>query len=164
MRQRHILNPKIKTIYYCMLNNQSLHISTYYLKELISNVYMNKLLKNQWCLYILETSDSSLYTGITNNLSKRIKTHRAGKGSKYVRSRLPFSVIYIELLSNRAEASKLEYKVKKLKRINKLKLKTIKKENTKIFLCTMCNLYCRIDINMGQIGCPVCKSSHYVRS
>ncbi|MBQ4002223.1 MAG: GIY-YIG nuclease family protein, partial [Lachnospiraceae bacterium] len=39
--------------------------------------------------YMLECSDGSYYTGWTNDLRKRIETHKAGKGGKYTRSRLP---------------------------------------------------------------------------
>ncbi|MBR0088090.1 MAG: GIY-YIG nuclease family protein, partial [Lachnospiraceae bacterium] len=39
--------------------------------------------------YILECRDGSLYTGWTNDLEKRLKTHNEGKGGRYTRSRLP---------------------------------------------------------------------------
>ena len=38
-----------------------------------------------WCVYILECQDGSFYTGITNDLEKRMNTHKSGKGSKYVK-------------------------------------------------------------------------------
>jgi len=48
-------------------------------------------------MYIfLECADGSYYTGWTNSLNKRIKTHSAGKGAKYTRSRLPVKLIYRE--------------------------------------------------------------------
>lgn len=72
-----------------------------------------------WIVYILKLSDSSLYTGITNNLSSRLSTHFSGKGSKYVRSRLPFKLVYIERTNNRSEASKREHQIKKMKRNKK---------------------------------------------
>ncbi len=43
----------------------------------------------RWLVYILRCSDGSLYTGITNNLPKRLKAHAAGRASKYTRNRLP---------------------------------------------------------------------------
>jgi putative endonuclease len=36
-----------------------------------------------WYVYILECSDLTLYTGITNNVEKRIDTHNNKKGAKY---------------------------------------------------------------------------------
>jgi len=47
-------------------------------------------------VYILKCSDDSLYTGITNNLDKRMQVHIAGQGSRYVRARLPFEIVYTE--------------------------------------------------------------------
>jgi putative endonuclease len=68
----------------------------------------------QYILYILECSDGSLYTGITNSLENRLETHKAGKGSKYVRSRLPFVLRYTEVFGSRSEALKREIEVKRM--------------------------------------------------
>lgn len=73
-------------------------------------------------LYILECNDKSLYTGITNDLDKRLSTHLNGKGSKYVRSRLPFELKYTEEFETKSEALKREIEIKKLNKLKKLKL------------------------------------------
>jgi putative endonuclease len=73
-----------------------------------------------WFCYILECSDGTLYTGITNDLEMRIKTHNLGKGAKYTKNRLPVKLKWSKILENRSEASKLEYKIKKLNRSQKL--------------------------------------------
>jgi len=67
---------------------------------------------NKYDVYILLCSDKSLYTGISNDLENRLKKHRKGEGSKYVRSRLPFKLIYTEEFKNRSEASKRENEIK----------------------------------------------------
>ena len=69
-----------------------------------------------WFCYILECSDGTLYTGITNDLEMRIKTHNLGKGAKYTKTRLPVKLKWSKIVENRSEASKLEYKIKKLNR------------------------------------------------
>jgi len=66
-----------------------------------------------WYLYILRLSDGSLYTGITKDVEKRIKQHEEGNGSKYVRSRLPCNLAYIEEMENRSEALRREAEIKK---------------------------------------------------
>ena len=76
----------------------------------------------QWYVYILECADDSLYTGITNNLQKRLEQHNAGKGARYTRARLPVSMVYQESASDRASASKREYCIKQLNRREKQKL------------------------------------------
>ena len=75
-----------------------------------------------WFIYILLCNDNSLYTGITNNMSNRLDKHNSGKGSKYCRARLPVTLKAFWYADNRSEASKLEIKIKKLKRVDKLLL------------------------------------------
>lgn len=79
-----------------------------------------------YTVYILLCSDNSLYTGIAKNLENRLKTHKSGKGSKYVRARLPFKLVYSEKCTNRSEASKRESEIKRWdrsKKIHELNLK-----------------------------------------
>ena len=78
--------------------------------------------KNKWSLYILECADKSLYTGITNDVENRLAMHRSGKGSKYVRTRLPFKLVYLEKVGDRSQASKREYETKRLTKQQKLEL------------------------------------------
>jgi putative endonuclease len=77
-------------------------------------------MNNNWCVYILLCSDDTLYTGITNNLLKRLETHNKGKGAKYTKQRLPVKLLYYEEVLNRSLASKREYEIKKLSRAEKL--------------------------------------------
>jgi putative endonuclease len=78
--------------------------------------------KKPWILYILECSDKSLYTGITNRLSKRLEAHQAGTGARYTRGRLPVKLLYTEDCTDRSDATKRECAVKKLSKIKKLEL------------------------------------------
>lgn len=71
-------------------------------------------------MYILTCSDNTYYTGITNDLNKRIKTHNSGKGAKYTKNRLPVLLLEYKVVNNKSEALKLEYKVKKQPRNKKV--------------------------------------------
>tara|TARA_B100000497_G_scaffold126935_1_gene167216 strand:- start:2300 stop:2548 length:249 start_codon:yes stop_codon:yes gene_type:complete len=76
-----------------------------------------------WCVYIVECSDKSLYTGITTDIDRRITEHNTStKGAKYTRSKRPVFLVYKECCENRSIASKREYQIKKLKRADKLLL------------------------------------------
>jgi len=77
-----------------------------------------------WIVYIIQCSDGSLYTGITNNLAKRIDTHNTDdmRGSRYVRSRRPVTVVFSQQVTTRSEALKREAAIKKLSRMKKLLL------------------------------------------
>lgn len=70
--------------------------------------------------YILRCSDDTLYTGWTNDLPKRLKTHNAGKGARYTRGRLPVKLVYYETFATKKEAMQREAQIKKLSRKQKL--------------------------------------------
>lgn len=74
----------------------------------------------QWFVYILECADGSLYTGVSNDLAKRINAHNCGKGAKYTRSRRPVKLVYSETAPDKGEALKREIKMKQMKRMEKL--------------------------------------------
>jgi len=76
-----------------------------------------------WYVYIAECSDKSLYTGITTDIDRRISEHNnSNKGAKYTRSRRPIRLVYLESYKDRSIASRREYSIKKLKRVEKLSL------------------------------------------
>lgn len=72
-----------------------------------------------WYVYILRCEDDSLYTGITNNLEKRFADHLEKKGAKYTKSHKVQKIEIFFEVKNRSEASKLEYKIKKLDKKSK---------------------------------------------
>lgn len=77
---------------------------------------------SRWLVYLLRCGDGSLYTGITNDLDKRLKAHVAGKASRYTRSRLPVTLAYSERQPDKSRALRREAAIKKLRRIDKERL------------------------------------------
>ena len=77
-----------------------------------------------WQVYIVECSDGSLYTGITNNLDERITAHNGGRGAKYTKSRRPVRLRYSEPAADRKNASQREYAIKSLRKAEKIQLIT----------------------------------------
>lgn len=73
-------------------------------------------------VYILCCSDRTLYTGWTNDLKKRLKSHNDGTGAKYTRNRLPVELVYYETFASKQEAMKREYQIKHMTRQEKLSL------------------------------------------
>ena len=69
---------------------------------------------NNWIVYMLRCSDGSLYTGVTTDLKRRFEEHTSGNGSKYVRSRLPASVAYVELGHDQSSALSREAEIKSM--------------------------------------------------
>ena len=77
-------------------------------------------------LYILLCADNTLYTGTTHDVEKRLEVHTSGKGSKYVRSRLPVKLIYTEEFPDNKTALAREWEIKQWSRqekISRLKLR-----------------------------------------
>lgn len=75
-----------------------------------------------WYLYIVECADQTLYTGITVDPQKRLAHHNKGTGAKYTRARLPVAMVYCTPAKDRSEASRMEYRIKKMPRKAKLAL------------------------------------------
>lgn len=75
-----------------------------------------------WYVYIIECKDSKLYTGITNNLERRIKEHNSGNGCRFTKYRTPVKLAHDEEVSTRPEALKREAQIKRLPRNKKLDL------------------------------------------
>jgi putative endonuclease len=73
-------------------------------------------------VYLLRCSDGTLYTGITNDLKKRLTMHNRGKASRYTRARLPVEMVFTEACSDKSEALKREYQIKGYKKKEKEKL------------------------------------------
>ena len=77
-------------------------------------------MNSSWYIYIVECCDGSFYTGITTDIDRRVLEHNFSfKAAKYTRSRRPVRLVYKASASNRSEASKREYQIKKMKRKNK---------------------------------------------
>lgn len=80
-------------------------------------------MKGDWCVYMLWCSDETLYTGVTNNIEKRLIAHNSGStGAKYTKARRPVRLVYKEVNLTRGEALRREAVVRKLPRSTKLSL------------------------------------------
>lgn len=75
-----------------------------------------------WTVYILRCADGTLYTGITNDLERRVAEHESGQGAKYTKGRGPLQLVYQESCQGRGLASKRETQIKSLNRKAKLLL------------------------------------------
>lgn len=73
-----------------------------------------------WVLYILSCRGNRLYTGISNDLEGRLRAHREGRGSKFVRAFKPFELVGTVACKNGTEARMLECRVKKMRKADKV--------------------------------------------
>ncbi len=70
-------------------------------------------------VYILRCADNTYYTGWTTDVENRLRMHNTGKASRYTRSRIPVSLVYVEKLGDKSTALKREHQIKKMKRCDK---------------------------------------------
>jgi putative endonuclease len=73
-------------------------------------------------MYVLACGDGSLYTGVTNDLARRLRAHAAGRGGAYTRARRPVRLVFVEGQAGRGAALRREAAVKRLARAAKLAL------------------------------------------
>ena len=77
----------------------------------------------EFSLYIVRCAAGALYTGIAADVDKRLAEHASGvRGAKFLRGRGPLEVVFAEAVGDRASALRLEHRVKRLTRAQKLEL------------------------------------------
>lgn len=75
-----------------------------------------------WSLYILGCCDGSFYTGVTNDIDRRLRMHQEGTASRYTRTRRPVVLVHREECGTRSQALERECAVKSLSRQRKEEL------------------------------------------
>jgi predicted GIY-YIG superfamily endonuclease len=73
-------------------------------------------------VYILRCGDGSLYTGIAKDLESRLEQHRAGRASRYTRSRLPIVIVWSGEVGSWSAALREERRIKALRKAQKEEL------------------------------------------
>ena len=73
-------------------------------------------------IYLLRCRDGSLYTGAAVELERRVGEHRAGRASRYTRSRLPVELVWSIEVPTWSEALREERRVKSLSKAEKERL------------------------------------------
>ena len=74
-------------------------------------------------IYILKCADSLLYTGFTNNISRRFEEHQLGRSkSSFTYKRRPLELIFFQEFNDVKQAIYFEKKIKKWSAKKKLAL------------------------------------------
>ena len=77
-------------------------------------------MEKKYYTYVILTKDNTLYCGYTDDVEKRFETHMSGKGAKYTRAHKPLKLIYSACFDTKSEAMKEEYRIKHLKKAEKI--------------------------------------------
>lgn len=70
--------------------------------------------KQSWFVYMIETDQQMLYTGISTDVEKRFRQHQSGKGAKFFRMHKAKRIVYSEAFESKSLALQKEYEIKKL--------------------------------------------------
>ena len=95
-----------------------------------------------WFVYIIESDDKKLYTGITTDVVRRWSEHMGKsqgkyKGAKFFRGRKPSQLLFLVKLDNRPDASRYEFQTKQLTRKEKFNLIDSDKNQVKELTITL---------------------------
>lgn len=76
---------------------------------------------DSWSVYLLRDENEGLYTGITTDVKRRFEEHAQGgaRSAKFTRSKKLLELVYVCRIGNRSLASKVEYRLKRLKKTEK---------------------------------------------
>ncbi|MDP2715168.1 GIY-YIG nuclease family protein [Rheinheimera sp.] len=79
---------------------------------------------SSWYLYMVQTANGMLYTGISTDPKRRLRQHSGelAGGAKALRGKGPLTLVYSQSLSDKSSAAKAEYQLKQLPRTAKLAL------------------------------------------
>lgn len=73
-----------------------------------------------WCVYMVECADGSYYTGVANDVHRRVHEHNhSARAAKYTRVRRPVKLVWWEAHENRASACRREWAIKQFSRAKK---------------------------------------------
>lgn len=89
--------------------------------------------EKSYYVYMLRCGDGTIYTGMTDDVPRRVAVHNAGKGAKYTRSRLPVALLFSKRCCSRSDALKKEAAIKRMTRTEKESLvQAVASENTTV--------------------------------
>jgi putative endonuclease len=77
-------------------------------------------MSGSWMTYLLLCADGKIYCGVTNDMEKRLNAHNSGVASRFTRARLPVTLLATSRAMGKAEAFRLESRIKRLPRSKKL--------------------------------------------
>jgi putative endonuclease len=77
-----------------------------------------------WRVYILRCGDGTLYTGVTRDIERRLAQHNGdcAGGPRYTRGRRPVTLLWSEPAADRGSALQREAAIKRLSRVEKLRI------------------------------------------
>ena len=70
-----------------------------------------------WYIYLLRCANGDLYTGISTDVARRLQQHADNRGARRLRGKGPLQLVFSHPAGDRSQALRLEYRVKRLSRL-----------------------------------------------
>jgi len=70
--------------------------------------------RKPWWVYIIETENRRLYTGISTDVDRRLRDHLSGKGARCLRGASQLTLMWQVELGSHSEALRVERRIKSL--------------------------------------------------
>ena len=81
---------------------------------------MDAQVEDLYSIYLIRCANGDLYTGIAKDVRRRLDEHAGGRrGSRFLRGKGPLTLAFSQAIGDRSEASRIEYRLKKLTRADK---------------------------------------------
>jgi putative endonuclease len=130
-------------------------------------------MEKPWFLYLLHCADGTLYTGVTTDLTRRVREHNAGRGARYTAGRRPVWPVGAWRFPDRSTAQRAEARLRRLPPAEKerLALAEVAFEGAPFCgpvpdrFCPRCGAPLAVDLlpdhaHPQQI-CSICQRTHY---
>lgn len=79
-------------------------------------------MQQTWYVYLLQTENDKIYTGISPDVNARFDKHAVGKGALFTKLNKPLKVLAFKAFSSKREAAMVEIQIKKIPANSKLLL------------------------------------------
>lgn len=80
------------------------------------------MMQETWYVYLLQSENNKIYTGISPDVDARFDKHALGKGALFTRLNKPLNVLAFKAFSSKREAAMVEIQIKKIPRASKLSI------------------------------------------
>lgn len=82
-------------------------------------------MQQTWYVYLLQTENDKIYTGISPDVNARFDKHAVGKGALFTRLNKPLKVLAFKAFSSKREAAMVEIQIKKIPKSAKLHISAL---------------------------------------
>lgn len=89
-------------------------------------------MQETWYVYLLQTENNKIYTGISPDVNARFHKHVVGKGALFTKLNKPLKVLALKAFTSKREAAMVEIQIKKIPKASKLTMASLWNSESKV--------------------------------